>query len=160
MINVDAFLLNIDEYNEETINGFMNTYLGILSEKLGAQLGFKFSKTNTGYTYTIDRYCYYKLGGNHVIDVDCALITGFKKDDFRINPMDSNHRPKTFCVCWYDGFYTPSNELARLYKKIVGAGDEFAIPKKVKISAYSTHIDVTVDYNPEDIPKDAPIAKE
>ena len=56
--------------------------------------------------------------------------------------------------------YTPSNELARLYKKIVGAGDEFAIPKKVKISAYSTHIDVTVDYNPEDIPKDAPIAKE
>lgn len=146
ILNVDSFALDINEYDENTINDFIGNYFAILSEKLGAPLKFKYTKTKKGYSYSIERQCVYQLTGNVVIDVDCALITGLSTDDFRAHPLIPNKKPMVLCMAWYDGFYTPCQELEGLYKRLIGYSEDCAIPQDVSIVATDTFIKVEVEY--------------
>lgn len=143
---IDAFCFDIDTTDEKTINELVQMYFDV-NTKPGV-LKFTYKKTPEGYEYNIGRYCPYAYTGGWILDLDSALVCGLPLDKFQIDLLHPEKVPLTFCVPGNNtqGYYAPVREIAKVYKKMISAGEDAAEPCKVTLYACDTEVCLKVKY--------------
>ena len=111
-------------------------------------LQFTYDKTANGYKYCFKRDLPYGYNADVIIDVDCSFLTGLPIKDFQSNPVDPNHKPLVigFAGRNTDGYYIPTKKFEDFYKELLGCGNDSEQPKKVKVSACGSFVNVEVEY--------------
>jgi hypothetical protein len=83
-----------------------------------------------------------------IIDIDCSFLTGLLIEDFQVNLLDPNDKPLVYCFLGRntDGYYAPIKEFENFYILFLGHEADAEKPKKVKVSACSSFVNVEVEY--------------
>lgn len=111
-------------------------------------LRFTYDKTENGYKYRFERYLPYGYRGDFIIDIDCSFLTGLPIEAFQVNLLNPNHKPLVYCFLGRDtdGYYAPTKLFEDFYNLFLGHEADAEKPKKVKVSAYSSFVNVEVEY--------------
>ena len=111
-------------------------------------LKFTYDKTANGYKYRFERYLPYGYNADVIIDVDCSFLTGLPMEAFQMNLLNPNHKPLVYCFLGRntDGYYAPTKLFEDFYIMFLGHKADAEKPKKVKVSACSSFVNVEVEY--------------
>ena len=111
-------------------------------------LQFTYDKTANGYKYCFKRDLPYGYNADVIIDIDCSFLTGLLIEDFQVNLLDPNDKPIVYCFLGRntDGYYAPIKEFENFYILFLGHEADAEKPKKVKVSACSSFVNVEVEY--------------
>lgn len=145
-ILIDDYAFDAKTHTKEQIEGLVQAKFDICTKP--GTLKFSYEKTANGYKYKIDRYLPYGYNGNFIIDVDCSFLTGLPIEDFQYNLIDHSHKPLVhgFLGRDTDGYYIPTKLFEDFYRELLGCGNDSEQPKKVKVSACSSFVNVEVEY--------------
>ena len=111
-------------------------------------LKFTYDKTANGYKYCFKRYLPYGYNADVVIDIDCSFLTGLPIEAFQVNLLDPNDKPLVYCFLGRntDGYYAPTKLFEDFYILFLGHEADAEKPKKVKVSACDSFVNVEVEY--------------
>ena len=111
-------------------------------------LQFTYDKTANGYKYCFERYLPYGYNADVIIDVDCSFLTGLPMEAFQMNLLNPNHKPLVYCFLGRDtdGYYAPTKLFEDFYIMFLGHEADAEKPKKVKVSACGSFVNVEVEY--------------
>ena len=111
-------------------------------------LQFTYDKTANGYKYRFERYLPYGYNADVIIDIDCSFLTGLPMGAFQMNLLNPNHKPLVYCFLGRgtDGYYAPIKLFEDFYIMFLGHEADAEKPKKVKVSACSSFVNVEVEY--------------
>ena len=146
LILIDDFAFDANVHTKQQIESLVQAKFDNCTEP--GTLKICYEKTTNGYNYKIDRYLPYSYIGDFIIDVDCSFLTGLPIKDFQSNPVDPNHKPLVlgFAGRNTDGYYIPTKLFEDFYKEVLGSGNNSEQPKKVKVSACGSFVNVEVEY--------------
>ena len=111
-------------------------------------LQFTYDKTENGYKYCFKRDLPYGYNADVIIDIDCSFLTGLNTEDFQVDLLNPNHKPLVYCFLGRntDGYYAPTKEFENFYILFLGHEADAEKPKKVKVSACGSFVNVEVEY--------------
>lgn len=111
-------------------------------------LKFTYDKTANGYKYRFERYLPYGYNADVIIDVDSSFLTGLAMEAFQMNLLNPNHKPLVYCFLGRntDGYYAPTKLFEDFYIMFLGHEADAEKPKKVKVSACGSFVNVEVEY--------------
>ena len=111
-------------------------------------LQFTYDKTANGYKYCFKRDLQYGYNADVIIDIDCSFLTGLNTEDFQVDLLNPNHKPLVYCFLGRntDGYYAPIKEFENFYILFLGHEADAEKPKKVKVSACGSFVNVEVEY--------------
>lgn len=146
IILIDDFAFDANEHTKQQVESLVQAKFDSCT-KPGTLL-FVYDKTTNGYKYSIKRNLPYGYNADVIIDVDCSFLTGLPIKDFQSNPVYPNHKPLVigFAGRNTDGYYIPTKKFEDFYKELLGCGNDSEQPKKVKVSACGSFVNVEVEY--------------
>ena len=145
LVVIDEFVFDANTVSKHDMEGLVRLKFDSHTTQPG-MLKFTYDKTADGYQYVFSRNLPYSYSGNLISALDCSFLTGLPIEKFEVDPTQPNKKPVVYCFPGRNGYYVPIVEFENFYKQLLGCGGDTEKPKKVKVQACNSFVNVEVHY--------------